>query len=74
MPKDPAGAGKGHENRLFFFARLKAHAGAGGNVQPHATRLFAREHQCAVDFEEVIVTSYLNRTVACMAVTRSGVT
>ena len=67
MAKDPAQAGKGDQSHLLFLSRLKSHAGAGGNIQTHASRLFAIESQRAIHFGEVVVTSNLNGPVAGMA-------
>src|SRR6185437_652481 len=45
-------------------ARLEAHRGAGGDIEPHAARLLAFELQRRIGFEEMIVRADLDRTVA----------
>ena len=45
-------------------ARLEAHRGAGGDVEPHAARLLAVELQRRIGFEEMIVRADLDRPVA----------
>ena len=45
-------------------ARLEAHGGAGGDVEPHAAGLLAVEAERRVGFEEMVVRTDLDRAVA----------
>ena len=63
-PEDHARAGELHQFDLFLLARLEAHGGPGGDIQPHAAALVAIEMQRVVHFEEMIVAADLNGAVA----------
>src|SRR5262249_13993314 len=63
-PVDHALAGERNERDLACLPGFKAHRGAGGDVEPHATRLFAIEFQRRIGLEEMIVRSDLDRPVA----------
>src|SRR5450830_78667 len=58
-----ASAAKLHQLHFAQFARFKAHGSASRNIQVHAERDLAREIQGFVDFEKVVVTADLNRSV-----------
>ena len=62
--EDFARAGEGDEFDFARIARLEAHRGARGNVQPKAARGFAIESQRGVHFVEMEMAADLDRTVA----------
>src|ERR1700754_3684100 len=61
---DGALAGERYELHLAGLARLKAHGGAGSDIEPHAARLLAIEFQRRIGLEEMIVRADLDRPVA----------
>jgi hypothetical protein len=56
-----------HQLNLARIARLESHGRSRGNIQPHAVRSRAVEHQRAIDFEKMTMGSDLDRTVAAIA-------
>src|SRR5262249_53474100 len=63
-PVDHALAGERNEHDLARLPRLKAHRGAGGDIEPHAARLFAIEFQRRIGLEEMIMRADLDRPIA----------
>src|SRR5882757_11394312 len=61
---DDALACERDELHVAGLARLEAHRGAGGDVEPHAAGASAIEFQRRIGFEEMIVRADLDRTVA----------
>src|SRR5712671_7598923 len=61
---DDSLAGERHELDVAGLPRLEPHRGAGGDIEPHAARLFAVEFQRRIGFEEMIVRADLDRAVA----------
>ncbi len=53
-----------HQRHVALLAGFEAHGGAGGDVEAHAARLVAVEHQAFVGLEEVVVAADLDRPVA----------
>ena len=53
-----------NEGDRFFFARLEAHGGSGGNVETHVEGWLAVELERAVDLEKAEMRADLNRPVA----------
>src|SRR5262249_58428151 len=49
---------------LARLPRFKAHRGAGGDIEPHAARLFAIEFQRRIGLEEMVVRADLDRPIA----------
>src|SRR5258708_34367399 len=64
MPKDPPRTTEVYQRNFFLFSGLKAHGGAGGNVQSHPARRLPIEHESAINFKKVIVAADLNRPIA----------
>src|SRR5262245_33620289 len=63
-PVDDALAGERNERDLARLPRLKAHRGAGGDIEPHAARLFAIEFERRIGLEEMIMRADLDRPIA----------
>src|ERR1700730_14778944 len=61
---DDALAGERHQLHVARLPRLEPHRGAGGDIEPHAARLFAVELQRRIGLEEMVVRADLDRTVA----------
>src|SRR4029077_13229336 len=53
-----------HEPYLARLPRLEPHRRAGGDIEPHAARLFAVKFQRRIGLEEMIVRADLDRTIA----------
>src|SRR6516162_4499552 len=51
---------------LARLARLEAHGRAGGDIEPHAARLFAIELQRRIGLEKMIVRADLDRPIAAI--------
>src|SRR5262249_57158864 len=61
---DRALAGERDQRDLAALARLEAHRGAGGDVEPHAARFFPIEFQGRIGLVEMIMRADLDRPVA----------
>src|SRR5271154_3123061 len=57
---------EGYQRHRARLARLEAHRGSRGDVQPHAVGDLAIEAQRIVGLEEVIVRADLDRTIAAI--------
>src|SRR5258708_551858 len=64
MPKDSPRTGEVYQRYFFRFSGLKAHRGAGRNVQSHPSCRLPIEHESPINLKEVIVAADLNRTIA----------
>ena len=55
-------------HRLYItgLSRIEPHRGAGGDVEPHAARLFAVELQRRIGFEEMIMRADLDRPISAI--------
>src|SRR5271157_456670 len=60
-------ARKLHQRDFLFLARLEAHGGAGGDVEPHAARGVALKIEGLVHLEEMVVAPDLNGSIAPVA-------
>src|SRR5437868_3910465 len=63
---DDAFAGERYELHIAGLAGLKAHRGAGGDVEAHAAGFFPIEFQRRVGLEEMVVRADLDRAVAAI--------
>jgi len=60
MPKHSPRATEVYQRYFFRFSGLKAHGGAGRNVQSHPSRRLPIEHESAINLKKVIVAADLN--------------
>src|SRR5580698_603764 len=61
---DCARAGNRDERHVARLSGLEAHGRAGGDVEPHAARLFTIELERGVGLEEMVMRADLDRPVA----------
>src|SRR4030095_12617262 len=63
-PVNRALAGERNQRDLARLSRFEAHRRPGGNIEPHAARLFAVELERRIGLEKMIMRADLNRPIA----------
>src|SRR5258707_5757732 len=71
MPINYARTTQGDQADLFLLAWLKAHGGAGGNVQAHTVGGLAIESKGRINLQEMVVATDLDRAIPRMLDERS---